>query len=245
MKPMGPLPSVLFFGVPGLVIFALFSLAYPRLISMGVPIPWATYLCLWSPLIGMAIVVLVNFINSGKRFTEYFWMNSVSRKGYLIILVGLLVVQIFEASLGFTRPLLAQLPGFHVPEHYPDLFRVDTQFSIPMQQFLGMELSGNLYPLLFFGLWLLTNIFCEELLWRGYALARMELYFGKWAWLVNGLLWNIGIHFFFRWSFLTLIPISVIVPYLSQKYRSMIPGLIIHGVGNLLIYALLIPSYFA
>ncbi|MFY0665219.1 MAG: CPBP family intramembrane metalloprotease, partial [Natronospirillum sp.] len=158
---------------------------------------------------------------------------------------SLLAVLVIEASLDFTRDLLVKLPGFQVPSHYPDLFRVDTEFTIPMEKFLGMSLSGNVFPLVFFGIWLFTNIFCEEVLWRGYALPRMEKVFGKWAWVINGILWNVAIHFFFRWSFIVLIPISMVVPYLCQRYKSMIPGVIIHGGGNLLIYALLIPSYFS
>lgn len=237
--------SLLFFCIPGFVIFFLFNIVYPKLITVGVPIFWATYVCLWSPLILMVALVLINFKRSHTKITEYFWINKISLKQLLIILLGLLIVQVLESILGFTRPLLAKVPGFHVPSHYPDLFRVDTSFTIPMDYFLGLNLSGNIYPLIFFGIWLFTNIFCEEVLWRGYALPRMELAFGKWAWLINGLLWNIAIHFFFRWSFFTLIPISIVVPYLSQKYKSMIPGIIIHGGGNLLIYALLIPSYFS
>jgi membrane protease YdiL (CAAX protease family) len=245
MRPMTLQEALLFFGVPGLSIYLLFSYVYEQLVTSGMPIHWATYLCLWGPLVVQSVIILATYRRSKKRFHEYFWVSPLSLKQLILVIIGFIVVQIGETTLGFTRLYLAALPGFHVPDFYPDLFRVDTEFTIPMSMFLGLKLSGNVFPLVFFGFWLVTNIACEELLWRGFALPRMELTFGKWAWLINGLLWNIAIHFFFRWAFIVLIPISIVVPYLSQRYKSLWPGVIIHGLGNLLIYVLLIPSYLA
>ena len=245
MTTMNLQKTLLFFCLPGLAIFLLFSVLYKKLVSIGIPIHWATYMCLWAPLLALFVLVLCIFAMSKQKASDFFWINKLNFKQVLIVLGALLVVQILETALGFTRPLLASLPGFHVPDFFPDLFRVDTEFKIPMESFLAMNLSGNIFPLVFFGIWILTNIVCEEVLWRGYALPRMEKHFGKWGWLVNGLLWNLAIHFFFRWSLITLIPVSLAVPYLSQKYKSLWPGIIIHGGGNVLIYALLIPSYFA
>lgn len=245
MMTMNLQKTLLFFFIPGLVIFFMFSLMYQVFLAQGIPVCWTTYICLWFPLIIMLMFIVYKFTKSKQKASTFFWINKLSFKQILIVLGGLLVVQILETSLGFTRPLLASLPGFHVPAYYPDLFRVDTEFTIPMKTFLGMSLSKKIFPLVFFGIWLITNIVCEEVLWRGYALPRMEKHFGKWAWLVNGILWNLVIHLIFRWSWITLIPISLIVPYLSQKYKSLLPGVIIHGGGNILIFALLIPSYFA
>lgn len=245
MTTMNLKKTLLFFCLPGMAIFLLFSVLYKELVSMGIPIHWATYICLWSPLLVLLGSILCFFALSKQKAHTFFWINPLTLKQVVIVLGALVAVQVLETTLGFTRPVLASLPGFHVPEYFPDLFRVDTEFIIPMESFLGMELSGNIFPLVYFGIWILTNIVCEEVLWRGYALPRMEKHFGKWAWLVNGLLWNFAIHFFFRWSFIALIPVSLLVPCLSQKYKSLWPGIIIHGGGNVLIYALLLPSYFA
>ncbi len=235
--------TLLFFWVPGLVIFLMFTFAYKPLVSSGIPICWATYICLWVPLIIMLAGIFYQFRTSKLKLNQYFWINKLEFKEILIVVAGLILVQTGEALLGFSRPLIESLPGFQVPDFYPDLFQVDVEIKIPMQSLLGIELPGNVFPLFFFAIWLFTNIFCEEFLWRGYALPRMEMAFGKWAWLINGLLWNFAIHFFFRYSFITLMPISLIVPYLSQKYKSIWPGVIIHGIGNLLIYVIVIPSY--
>jgi membrane protease YdiL (CAAX protease family) len=91
----------------------------------------------------------------------------------------------------------------------------------------------------------LVNIFGEEIVWHGYALKRMELHFGKSAWLINGVLWNILVHFFIRWSYISLIPVSLIVPWICQKTNSFWPGVIIHGMGNVIVYFIIIPGVFS
>lgn len=236
--------TVLFFGIPGISIFLMFTWVYETLLQLGFTIYWATFICLWSPLLVMFGLVIVGYHRSKVDFKEYFFVNKLNKKEILLVLGAFIVVQVLEFLLGFTRPLLASVPGFHVPSYFPDLFRADMEFKIPLESFLGMELSGNIFPVFFWLLWLITNIGCEEILWRGYALPRMEHYFGKWAWLINGLLWNFSIHFFMRWSFIALLPVTLIVPYLCQNYKSLWPGVIIHGLGNILMFAVIIPSFF-
>lgn len=41
---------------------------------------------------------------------------------------------------------------------------------------------------------------------------------------------------------MTLLPVTLMVPYLSQKLDSTWPGIIIHGTGNLLVFIILIPA---
>ncbi|MBB2183271.1 CPBP family intramembrane metalloprotease [Lachnospiraceae bacterium MD1] len=242
MKEMDLKKAMLFFGIPGLSIFAMFNWAYEVLIKMNISIHWSAYLCLWGPILVMVGYIFIRYFTSEHSFKKYFMIGRLSKKQILIVIGAFIVVQVLESLLSFSRPFLASLPGFHVPSYYPDLFRTDMDLKVPLDTFLGIKMNRNVFPIFFWLLWLVTNIGCEELLWRGYALPRMEKYFGKWAWLVNGLLWNICIHLFMRWSFITLIPVTLIVPYLCQRYKSIWPGVIIHGLGNLLVYAILIPS---
>lgn len=234
--------SVLFFGIPGIGIFFMFHWVYKELIKVNLSIHWSAFLCLWGPVLVMVGFVFECFFMSRLNFTDYFRIGKLSKRQILIVIASFIVVQVLETLLSFSRPLLASLPGLHVPSYYPDLFRIDMELKVPLDTFLGIKLKGNAFPIFFWLLWLITNIGGEELLWRGYALPRMEKYFGRWAWLVNGLLWNICIHFFMRWSFIALIPVTLIVPYLCQKYKSIWPGVLIHGLGNLLVFAILIPS---
>lgn len=77
-----------------------------------------------------------------------------------------------------------------------------------------------------------SNILGEELCWRGYILPRQEATFGKAAWLPNGILWCL-----FHWSFgwpimLTLLPITLFLPWIVQRRRNTWVGIIIHGLFN-------------
>ncbi|MFY0666403.1 MAG: hypothetical protein JXQ97_17425, partial [Natronospirillum sp.] len=90
MKPMGLMHSLLFFCIPGFVIFALFYGVYPKLIDAGVSVHWATYLCLWTPLILMVLFVAVGFFRSRMRVSEYFWMGKINLKQLMLILLSLL-----------------------------------------------------------------------------------------------------------------------------------------------------------
>jgi membrane protease YdiL (CAAX protease family) len=242
MNKMNCWKTILFFGLPGIAIFTMFSSGLPVLLNAGLALHWSVFFSIWGPVLLLFAIVIIFWKKSGEPLDNYLWISKITGKQLLIVLGAFLVAQILETLLGFSRPILAELPGFHVPSYFPEMFKPDFKFAIPLTDFMGFELPGNYTVLAFWALWLLVNVVGEELLWRAYALPRMEKYFGKWAWLVNGLLWNIGIHFFIRWSFITLLPVSLIVPYLSQKYKSWIPGLIIHGLGNFLFYIFLIPS---
>ena len=82
------------------------------------------------------------------------------------------------------------------------------------------------------GAWLpffVLNIVGEEFVWRGVALPRQEVAFGGRAWLVNGILWLL-FHAAFPWQVLvTLVPITLILPYVVQRRRSTWVGIVIHA----------------
>jgi membrane protease YdiL (CAAX protease family) len=86
-----------------------------------------------------------------------------------------------------------------------------------------------------FAAWLplfFSNILGEELCWRGYLLPRQEAGFGRIAWLPNGILWCL-FHWSFGWPIMvTLMPISLLLPWIVQRRRNTSVGIIIHGVFN-------------
>ena len=82
------------------------------------------------------------------------------------------------------------------------------------------------------GAWLpffALNIVGEELVWRAFMLPRQEVAFVGRAWLVNGVLWLL-FHAAFPWQVLvTLVPITLILPYIVQRRRSTWIGVAIHA----------------
>jgi membrane protease YdiL (CAAX protease family) len=77
-----------------------------------------------------------------------------------------------------------------------------------------------------------SNILGEELCWRGYLLPRQETAWGHFAWLPNGILWCL-FHFSFGWPIMvTLLPITLLLPWIVQRRRNTTVGIVIHGVFN-------------
>jgi membrane protease YdiL (CAAX protease family) len=77
-----------------------------------------------------------------------------------------------------------------------------------------------------------SNILGEELCWRGYLLPRQEAGFGRMAWLPNGFFWCL-FHWSFGWPIMvTLLPITLLLPWIVQRRQNTSVGIIIHGVFN-------------
>jgi membrane protease YdiL (CAAX protease family) len=114
------------------------------------------------------------------------------------------------------------------------IFSINLLSQDSYASFLRMErLKPNEYWL--FLAWLpyfFFNIVGEELLWRGYLLPRQAIAFGRYAWILNGLLWAI-FHVAIGWRIaIVLLPIEFIVPYVVQRRQNTWLGIIIHGFYN-------------
>lgn len=236
--------SIIFFGIPGLLMFLGVYYLAPLLEKLGIPqiITWPALI--WGPIVVLFVVVFVSFFHNPNRpsFKERFRFQKLARKEWLITLGAFVVVQALEIALTPTGAFFAEFSFFIVPTGIPDLFNPSFHVENGLSELFGIPLKGNWWLLLFWLGWLIINIGCEEILWRGYALPLQEKYFGKYAWMVNGVCWNLLIHFFMRWNFVVLTPISLMIPYLVQKYRNTWIGIIIHGIGNSLVYVILVPG---
>jgi membrane protease YdiL (CAAX protease family) len=78
---------------------------------------------------------------------------------------------------------------------------------------------------------LIPNIVSEELWWRGYILPRQEVQHGRFAWIVNGLLWSL-FHLVKWWA----IPFQMLkhwmLPFVVQRTENTTPAILIHFVSN-------------
>ena len=77
-----------------------------------------------------------------------------------------------------------------------------------------------------------SNILGEELCWRGYLLPRQEAALGRTAWVPNGLLWCL-FHWSFGWPILvTLLPMTLLLPWIVQRRQNTTVGIVIHSLFN-------------
>lgn len=76
------------------------------------------------------------------------------------------------------------------------------------------------------------NILGEELLWRGILLPRQEAAHGRRAWIANAAGWLL-FHLAFGWQLLVgLLPILVVLPWVTQRRRNTWVAVVVHAGLN-------------
>jgi membrane protease YdiL (CAAX protease family) len=119
-----------------------------------------------------------------------------------------------------------------IPSTVPE-FMNPTSMTNPMVAYNDAVggLRGNWLPFIAMASVLVFNILGEEFWWRGVVLPRQELAFGKWTWVVHGVMWAF-FHIFKWWDVLNLLPICLALSFVSSKLKNTTTGIVIHGVTN-------------
>ena len=213
VKPMKLWQSVLFFIIPGLyAVFAMYAL-FPALVRLGISEESAYNTAHLTGFIGLFLAIIVALRVDGwplrwatvKERLRVQRMDSTAWKWTLLFLVLYLL-------LGLAVSLLAQL----------------------VYKWLGFWPPGADVPLTnipYFLIVLVANVFSEELWWRGYILPRQELQYGKYAWVVNGVLWSF-FHLFKWWEIPFMLVKHWIIPLVAQRTKNTTPAILIHFVSN-------------
>jgi len=145
--------------------------------------------------------------------------------------LAMLVVSVgFLAGLSFTTDWLKSIPLFSPPAPYPpDL--VDPAHHLTQGVLFEMPLRGKWWLLIVYFIGWFLNIAGEEFWYRGWMLPRQEVAFGKYAWIVNGLMFNFQ-HLYMPWNLLAMLPGSLFVSYAVQHQRKTWMSIIWHGLVN-------------
>ncbi|MEO8453057.1 MAG: CPBP family intramembrane glutamic endopeptidase [Gemmatimonadota bacterium] len=235
LKPIGLLGSLLYFGIPSALFSASILGLLPWMIRHGYSQVITFFVTFGLPLSGMLVAAFVAYRLEGRPWTwpafrDRMRLRKPTPRDWLWTL-GLAIVATFGGILW--GPVAGLFSGIHFYTAPPEFVTVMT--GLGDGTFGGMAMHGRWDIFLMMALCLLIlNIGGEELWWRGIILPRQELAFGKWAWLVNGLLWDL-FHFFYHTSgssvvgyMLATIPLA----FVAQKTRNTWPGIIVHLLGN-------------
>ena len=84
-----------------------------------------------------------------------------------------------------------------------------------------------------------NTVLGEELLFRGLLLPRMRGAFGRWDWLVNGVLFGLY-HLHLPWSIPANTLDTFFISYPASRYRSALIGICVHSVQTVVFTALLL-----
>jgi len=223
VPPLGLGDSAALFGAGALLLFLTTRVAVPTLVSATGAEPvviWflAASAVLFGPLLLAAALLLYRERRTGRPvpWVTRLWLHPMKAGDWLWAVGGLAVVGVLTGGIGAALGALADKSTLH-------------------PSFMAFEpLGPGRYWIL--AAWLpffVLNIVGEEFVWRGVVLPRQEAGFGERAWLVNGILWLL-FHAAFPWQVLvTLVPITLILPYVVQRRRSTWTGVIIHaGFGG-------------
>ena len=248
IDPMGWVQSLCYFGVPAIALLVSFYKFRPWLENQGYSALESYLASVCVPLALIFAAALVGYhkveghplnwdvFRSRMRYPElkakdFLW-------GFAIYIIGM----IGFGALSLLSSGLIDAGWIPLPEGLPDL--VDPQIDITIEslnQAAGGTIRGQWSLVLLALVTYFFNIVGEELWWRGYILPRQELFFGRAAWLVHGLMWA-GFHAFKWWDVLALVPVCLIAAYSAQKLKNNWPALIGHALTNFMMFPILIAA---
>jgi membrane protease YdiL (CAAX protease family) len=236
-KKLSPLPlwqALLLFALTSAAIYAGVYFGIPYLQARGLSFLAAYLICFYPTFVVLFILALFFYRREGNPFTwqvfkERYRLQAVRGRTWLWV-AGLFVVGAGgSAALLFTGKWLASFSFFAPPAFLPSEIN---PLSTPIPgTFFGTAVHGQWgYAVAYFIGWFF-NIFGEELLWRGFMLPRQELSYGRWTWLIHGLLWTAW-HFFWKWQLISLLPFTLGLSFVVQKTRNTTIGIIVHAALN-------------
>jgi len=242
LKPLQIWKAILLFAGTSIAIYIGLYTVLPVLQSKGLTFLSCYLICFYTTFSIMFLLAFVFYWSEGNDLTldafKYrYRLEQVNQRTWLWAfgLFAFGIVTMFGFS--FIGKLLASIPLLTPPGYFPSEIN-PLKAAIP-NTFMGTEVHGQWgYAIGYFVGWFF-NIFGEELLWRGYMLPRQQLQYGKWTWIIHGLLWT-GWHFFWKWNLLSILPIALAIPFVAQKTRNSWIGIIAHGLLNLIPFVALV-----
>jgi membrane protease YdiL (CAAX protease family) len=234
VKPIPLWKSIILFAGTSMPIFVGVYCIIPLLQSRGLTFLWS-YLIAFYPTFGfMFLLALFLYRNEGNplnwaSFSKRYRIFPIVGKSWFWVIGLFLFGVAVMLGLSFTGKWLASIPLLAPADYFPPEIN-PLKEPIP-GLFFGTEVHGQWgYALVYFIGWVF-NILGEELLWRGYLLPRQEASYGRWAWVVHGLLWTLW-HVFWKWNLLNLLPITLSIAYVGQKTKNTLIPILVHGAVN-------------
>jgi membrane protease YdiL (CAAX protease family) len=220
IKPMGPLPSLLFTAVPAILLYLTANVFIPLLFKLtGLPVIVCWYISalffIFLPMFIISIVLFRKENNPEMTLKQRFRLNNFNLSILKWSIAGTTAVFILTY-------LFMEAARLFITDYSPQpLFMKMTPLKADEMWILAAWI-----PMFIF------NILGEAFYWRGYMFPRQELAYGKITWFVHGCCWLL-FHFAFGMNLIiTLIPIIFITSWIVQKTRSTWSDIIIHAAVN-------------
>lgn len=213
IKPMKLGHSILLFLLPGAYGVFAFYVLFPYLTRLGMPEEFAYGTQMLSVFLLLIIAAVIGLSRDGWPLT---WATARDR-----LRIKRMDSNAWKWTLIFL--FLNLLLGY--------LLNLLGLFVFEKLNFLPPDADIPLTNIPFLVLVLFFNIVAEEVWWRGYILPRQELTHGKYAFLVNGVLWSL-FHMFKWWAVPLMLFRNWMEPFVVQRTKNTTPAIIMHGISN-------------
>lgn len=238
LKQLNFFETLLAFFLPSGFAFLGFRFVLPWTVNNGLP-----KVIMWGVIASIMLLVLVglgfflikkeaktNNISIGERLL----LKNPGTKQWLIC-IGIMIIGIILSSAA--SPLVEffkKIPGLSIPDYMPfwlnpSINPIETDIEILSPNY---PLKENYIVVIVMAITLLINILAEEVYFRAWLLPKMQL-FGKWSWVLNGLLFAIY-HTFQLWLFPMLIIASLATTLTVYISKSILPAFLTHFLANFL-----------
>lgn len=237
LKPMSFWSSLLFFGIPTMIMFFSFYVVMPKLMKLGINPFYSYFFSMGGSLLlmlGASLLAykLENNPWNWRRFKERYRLHTMKKKDWILFIMIFVGSSISYILISPFLEKLIKSGIIPIPSSIPNWQNPLTSLppSVVLDQTFG-GLKGNWLAVFAFLLLLIINILGEELWWRGYILPRQELVFGNLTWIVHGLFWAF-FHAFVWWEIIGLLTVTLPLSFMVWRLKNNTPGLLLHFVVN-------------
>ncbi|GEM_PF-242240 len=226
--------ALFYFAIPAFLFRLILYNGTGYLVTHGVVEVTAVVLAFLVPSVLLLLAAFVAMRLDGYSLSwsvirERFRFHPLTWRSWLWVVGGALVALVGEQLLAFTGVLLVHIPIFTPPAYLSFLNPTVRQ---SLSSFLGVSLRGNWAFFALFTAIVVVQVAAEECWWRGYLFPRQEPLYGKWTWIVHGVLWT-GFHFvFYPWSVIVDLFFCSTVAYVFQRTKNTWVSLLIHLLYN-------------
>jgi membrane protease YdiL (CAAX protease family) len=213
LKPMKLWQSLLFFLLPGLYGVFAFYVLFPLLVQFGMPEEFAYGTQMLTVFLLLFFASIIGLRRDGWSLSwatvrDRFRIKRMDSTAWKWTLIFSFLNLLLGYLLNLIGLFVFEKLGFWPPD--ADILLTNIPFNILV---LGI------------------NILAEELWWRGYILPRQELEHGKFAFLVNGILWSL-FHMYKWWAVPMMLLRNWMEPFVVQRTKNTTPAIIMHGISN-------------
>ncbi len=244
--------AIALFGVPGVAIYLATYLAVPGMVDRGIPLVFAWTIAVVGPTLANAVFVLIYYsVTERPSWRQFVGRFRLYRPGWALAWLApaaVVVIAIANDLLAWTVPILSSVDFLAPPEIVPEIFGdVYETLSAEDSTFMGEIVTPDKWWLVPFWLfaWVFLAVVGEEIVWRGYVLPAHELQYGKWAWVINGTLWNVPFHLYTIHNFFSDMPLYFLLPLVVYWRKNTWYGITIHSLLVSLALIILVPGLMA